>query len=98
MKKYLITVDTNWSGTDRTYRVESETYEEVENLAQTLSYENFYQYDFYEDIKAELMDDSLSEEELHDLIISRECEYYFYYIEEFLGPLSEWFEYEEANI
>lgn len=96
MKRFLIHVDTEWVGTDETYRAEAESEEDLYELAIQLAYENYQQYGFEESIAEEynydpdMMTDS-DWEELWDIV--DESKYYSWVIEEFKGTDEEWEEY-----
>lgn len=96
MKRFLIHVDTEWVGTDETYRAEAESREDLYEIAEQLALENFLVCGFEETIAEEhgydpdkMTDDDWNE--LWDTI--DESEYYSWTIEEFKGTNEEWEEY-----
>ena len=96
MKRFLIHVETEWVGTDETYRAEAESREDLYEIAEQLALENFLACGFEETIAEErgydpdkMTDDDWNE--LWDTI--DESEYYSWTIEEFKGTNEEWEEY-----
>ena len=96
MKRFLIHVETEWVGTDETYRAEAESKEDLYEIAEQLALENFLACGFEETIAEEhnydpdMMTDS-DWDELWDIV--DESEYYSWTIEEFKGTDEEWEEY-----
>ena len=96
MKRFLIHVDTEWVGTEETYRAEAESKEDLYKIAEQLALENFQECGFEETIAEEhnydpdIMTDS-DWDELWDVV--NESEYYSWTIEEFKGTDEEWEEY-----
>lgn len=96
MKRFLIHVETEWVGTDETYRAEAESREDLYEIAEQLALENFLACGFEETIAEEhnydpdMMTDS-DWDELWDIV--DESEYYSWTIEEFKGTDEEWEEY-----
>ena len=96
MKRFLIHVETEWVGTDETYRAEAESREDLYEIAEQLALENLQACGFEETIAGEhnydpdMMTDS-DWDELWDIV--DESEYYSWTIEEFKGTDKEWEEY-----
>lgn len=96
MKRFLIHVETEWVGTDETYRAEAESREDLYEIAEQLALENFLACGFEETIAEEhnydpdMMTDS-DWDKLWDIV--DESEYYSWTIEEFKGTDEEWEEY-----
>ena len=96
MKRFLIHVETEWVGTDETYRAEAESREDLYEIAEQLALENLLACGFEETIAEEhnydpdMMTDS-DWDELWDIV--DESEYYSWTIEEFKGTDEEWEEY-----
>ena len=44
MKKFIITCDTDWCGTDNKFRALAESEEDLDDLAGGLAYDNFYSF------------------------------------------------------
>ena len=96
MKRFLIHVETEWVGTEETYRAEAESREDLYEIAEQLALENFLACGFEETIAEEhgydpdkMIDDDWNE--LWNTI--DESEYYSWTIEEFKGTNEEWEEY-----
>ena len=53
MKRFLIHVETEWVGTDETYRAEAESKEDLYEIAEQLALENFLACGFEETIAEE---------------------------------------------
>lgn len=100
MKRFLIHCSTCWCGTDTTFRVLAKSEFDIEELANTLAYENFMEYANYDDILEELGYDleEISDEE-RDAVLSEidETEYWHSYIEECEDD-EEWNSYDDEII
>lgn len=93
MKKYLITVSTNWCGMDQTYRAETENKLELEEIAMQAAIDNFNDYDCWEYVAEELgyTIDRMLEDDWNDVYNSiDESAYCDFKIEEFKGDEEEW--------
>lgn len=96
MKRFLIHVDTEWVGTDETYRVEAESEEDLYERAEQLALENLLTYGFEETIAEEhgYDPDKMTDDDWNELQnIIDESKYYSWVIEEFKGTDEEWEEY-----
>lgn len=89
IKKYLVTVQTNWCGEDNTYSaiVDDDKFTEFETYCNNLAYENFQDYGGFEAMMEDLFDydpdrEEWSDEELREGY-AEEPNYYSYTIEEF---------------
>ena len=85
MKKFIITCDTNWCGTDNKFRALAESEEDLDDLASELAYDNFYSFFDTNDILEDLGYDSedLTDEEIDKILENvDESAYYYYDIEE----------------
>lgn len=85
MKKFIITCDTNWCGTDNKFRALAESESDLWDLAEELAYDNYSSFfdaqDLLEDLGYDI--DDLSEEEIESILDNvDESEYYDYAIEE----------------
>lgn len=96
IKKYLVTVETNWCGEENTYSaiVDDDRFLEFEVYCNSLAYENFQDNDGFETMMEDLFDydpdrEEWSDEELQEGY-SEEPNYYSYNIEEFKGTDEEW--------
>lgn len=97
MKRFLITCDTYWCGTETIYRAEANSELELEDIAEQLAYDNFYEYFDEKDIfdaEGYSYDEMTNAEieEAYDYI--DESGYYWSNIEEFDGTDEEWENYE----
>lgn len=91
MKKFIITVDTNWCGTEDQFGTEAESAEDLDNLADELAYDNFFESGGYTLVVEDLFPDAeeYTEEMLEEASeMWHEC--YSYKIEEFTGSDEEW--------
>ena len=96
MKRFLIHVETEWVGTDETYRAEAESREDLYEIAEQLALENFLACGFEETIAEErgYDPDKMTDDDWNELWdIVDESEYYSWTIEEFKGTNEEWEEY-----
>lgn len=93
MKRFLINVSTNWCGMDQTYRAEAEKAEDLDEIVDTLAYENFSSYSCERDIAEEygFDSDNMTDEDWDSLWSQvDESEYYWGSAEEFKGDDEEW--------
>lgn len=93
MKKFIITVTTNWCGMDDRFRAMANEACELDEIAESLAYENFESYGG-PSLMAESQGynpETMSEEDW-DALYEEVCEsdYYDYHIEEFEGTDEEW--------
>lgn len=96
MKRFLIHVDTEWVGTNETYRAEAESESDLHDLAEELALENLQEYGIEEIIAREhsYNPDNMTDEDWEELWDAvDESEYYSWIIEEFKGDDDEWEEY-----
>ena len=102
MKKFIITVDTNWCGTDWYYSIEAESKEDLEEAAQQLAYENLHSFDYIEWIAQDLFGnyDEITDEMMEEIYES-EGDYCSYTIEkvdeENEDQMREFYEYERIT-
>ena len=85
MKKFIITCDTAWCGTDNKFRALAESEEDLDELACELAHDNFCSYCDTNDILEDLGYDSedLTDEEIDKILENiDESMYYYYDIEE----------------
>jgi hypothetical protein len=99
MKRFLITVYTNWCGEDNTYAAwaESEFDNDLEMTAVDLAYNNFCEFGGSDAILHDLFPETTEyTEEQYDEAANCETEYYGHTIEEWdeLRPEEEWDWYE----
>lgn len=85
MKKFIITCDTKWCGTDRQHRALAESEDDLWKLADELAYDNFYEFfdtcDILEDL--ELDPEDLSDDEIDEILSELDyLEYYWAVIDE----------------
>lgn len=100
MKKFLITVSTDWCGENQSYRIEAESEHDIEELAEEIAYDNWEQYDHLEDIAEELGYDVENMTDVDwDYVWDQAYQNPSWYssIEEFEGTEEEWNRYESAN-
>ncbi len=100
MKKYLITVSTNWCGMYQTYRAEAESELELEEIAVQAAIDNFNNYNCWEYVAGELgyEVDEMSKDDWNDIYNStNELSYCDFKIEEFDGDEEEWNTYPNIN-
>lgn len=100
MKKFIITCDTNWCGTDTKFRALAESESDLWDLAEELAYDNYSSFfdaqDLLEDLGYDI--DDLSEEEIESILDNiDESEYYDYAIEE-CDDDDEWNSFEDDYI
>lgn len=99
MKKFLITVSTDWCGEEQSYRIEAESEYDIEDLAEEIAYDNWEQFNHISDIAEELGYDIENMDELDwDKVWDSVYENPGWYsnIEEFEGTEEEWNSYEPA--
>lgn len=53
IKRFIITVSTNWCGMDEEYAAVAEHAEDLHDVAEELAYANFLSYNLWEDIAEE---------------------------------------------
>ena len=85
MKKFIITCNTKWCGTENQFRALAESEFDLDYLAENLSFDNYTDYfdaqDILDDLGYDI--DDLSEEEIDTILENLdEAEYYWYSIEE----------------
>ena len=100
MKKFLITVSTDWCGEDQSYRIEAESEHDIEELADEIAYDNWEQYNHLDDIATELGYDVENMTDVDwDYVWDQSYANPSWYssIEEFEGTEEEWNNYEPAN-
>ena len=97
MKRFLITVDTNWVGMDNTYKATAENESDLHDVAELAAYENFQSFGCDGYVMEELFPEFEGEytDEMWDKYNEVEGEYYGYYIREFEGSDEEFNEYEK---
>lgn len=86
MKRFLITVSTNWCGMDQEYAAMAESEWDLEDIAEQLAYDNFLDYDLWRDIAEDngYDPDEMTNEEWDDFQMSvDESFYYNHTIDEF---------------
>lgn len=100
MKKFLITVSTDWCGMDNTYRAEAESDLDLSDIANSLAYDNWESYNCIEYIAEELGYDidEMTDTDWGDIQEqATENPSWYFEIEEFEGTEEEWNSYEPAN-
>lgn len=100
MKKFLITVGTDWYDEEQSYRIEAESERDIEDLAEEIAYENWEQYGHLEDIAEELGYDVENMTDVDwDYVWDQVYQNPSWYssIDEFEGTEEEWNNYESAN-
>ena len=85
MKKFIITCDTEWCGTESRFRALAESELELEDLAEELAFDNYSSFfdtqDLLEDLGYDI--DDLSEDEIESILNNiSEADYYDWKIEE----------------
>lgn len=100
MKKFIITCDTNWCGTESRFRALAESELDLEDLAEELAYDNYSNFfdaqDILEDLGYDI--DDLSEDEIESILDSiNESDYYDWKIEE-CDDDEEWNSFEDDYI
>lgn len=85
MKKFIITCDTNWCGTESRFRALAESELDLEDLAEELAFDNYSSFfdaqDILEDLGYDI--DDLSEDEIESILDNiSESDYYDWKIEE----------------
>lgn len=99
MKRWIITVSTDWCGEENSYRIEAESESDIYELADELAYDNWEQYCHLTDIAEELNYDveNMTEEDWDDVWDQiYENPSWYSSIEEFEGSEEEWNNYEPA--
>lgn len=83
MKKFIITVDTNWCGMTEEYAVEANEDLDLDRVAQELAYENYLSYGCDEYLLELLFPDvEKYTDEMYDEMYDVEGDYYSYEIKE----------------
>lgn len=92
MKRWLITCDTSWCGTETIYSAIANTQEELIDIAENLSYENFNDLGGgFESVLEELFpDEEEYTEEMENEAMDKEHEFYSVVISEWSLPEEEW--------
>ena len=92
MKKWLITCDTSWCGTETIYSAIANTQEELIDIAEELSYENFNDLGGgFNSVLEELFpDEEEYTEEMENEAMNKEHEFYSIVISEWNLPEEEW--------
>lgn len=87
--RYLINVGTEYAGSDKFYKIQSDDIKLVISLAEERAFENGIETGLQEDIECD--NPNLTEEESTKLFDQS----YYYHIDEFDGTEEEWNEYED---
>lgn len=92
MKRWLITCDTSWCGTETIYSAIANTQEELIDIAEELSYENFNDLGGgFNSVLEELFpDEEEYTEEMENEAMDKEHEFYSVVISEWNLPEEEW--------
>lgn len=92
MKRWLITCDTSWCGTETIYSAIANTQEELIDIAEELSYENFNDLGGgFNSVLEELFpDEEEYTEEMENEAMDKEHEFYSVVISEWDLPEEEW--------
>lgn len=92
MKRWLITCDTNWCGTETIYSAIADTEEELIDIAEQLAYENFNDLGGgFESVLEELFpNEEEYTEEMENEAMDKEHEFYSAVINEWNLPEEEW--------
>lgn len=92
MKKWLITCDTSWCGTETSYTAIADTELELVDVAEELAYENFNDLGGgFESVLEELFpDEEEYTEEMENEAMDKEHEFYSVVISEWNLPEEEW--------
>ena len=92
MKRWLITCDTSWCGTETIYSAIANTQEELIDIAEELSYENFNDLGGgFNSVLEELFpDEEEYTEEMENEAMNKEHEFYSVVISEWDLPEEEW--------
>ena len=92
MKRWLITCDTSWCGTETIYSAIANTQEELIDIAENLSYENFNDLGGgFESVLEELFpDEEEYTEDMENEAMDKEHEFYSVVISEWNLPEEEW--------
>ena len=92
MKRWLITCDTSWCGTETIYSAIANTQEELIDIAEELSYENFNDLGGgFDSVLEELFpDEEEYTEEMENEAMDKEHEFYSVVISEWDLPEEEW--------
>lgn len=92
MKRWLITCDTSWCGTETIYSAIANTQEELIDIAEELSYENFNDLGGgFNSVLEELFpDEEEYTEEMENEAMDKEHEFYSVVINEWNLPEEEW--------
>ena len=92
MKRWLITCDTSWCGTETIYSAIANTQEELIDIAEELSYENFNDLGGgFDSVLEELfLDEEEYTEEMENEAMDKEHEFYSVVISEWDLPEEEW--------
>ena len=92
MKRWLITCDTSWCGTETIYSAIANTQEELIDIAEELSYENFNDLGGgFESVLEELFpDEEEYTEDMENEAMDKEHEFYSVVISEWNLPEEEW--------
>jgi hypothetical protein len=94
-KRWLITVDTNWVGTEEKYGAIAETKEELYDLIDELAYNNFIDMGGPESVLEELFPDAKEyTDDMREEASEVDHEYYSGDIEEFTGADEEFDQYD----
>lgn len=96
MKRWLITCDTNWCGTESIYSAIADTEEELVDIVEQLAYDNFNDLaGGFESVLEELFpDEEEYTEEMENEAMDKEHEFYTAVIREWDLPEEEWSWYE----
>jgi hypothetical protein len=99
MPRFLIHVTTAWCGMDQDYAAIANNEEELEDIAQNAAYDNFADFDCLEQAIEDEYPDVDSDDitdEMKDVVIEKERDYYGYSIEPWdeERPEEEWGWYE----
>lgn len=92
MKRWLITCDTSWCGTETIYSAIADTEEELIDIAEQLAYENFNDLGGgFESVLEELFpDEEEYTEEMENEALDKEHEFYSVVISKWNLPEEEW--------
>lgn len=100
MKRWIITVSTDWCGMDNSYRAEAESDLDLNDIADNLAYDNWESYSCIEYVAEELgydVDEMTNVDWDYVQEQAEENPSWHFEIEEFEGTKEEWDSYEPAD-